>query len=456
MALRLVSAGRGEVRDLVVVYYLGAYSDRKLRDACPPNTVIVNDTRKPTARYTRMRPNEGIDPLVSVREWAIRQSGALGIDRTILLGFSAGCQALRTQLLAGEAPDAVVAVDGTHSGTQAAGWQIDPWRDYLDLALGDKAVFVASHTQIVPPGYASTRKTLERVTGWVLPGKFPGGLEWAEHQESSALVVSYPGANAAAHSNQATRYAPQLLSRAFQMLSELPEDTEPDMPHKPSTPPWRSPHLTIGERAVAFSLAEHEAGVQEVPPGSNAGPRIAEYFTPATRDGGPLGIRSGNWCVAAAMYAERASLLDGEEMTLPYTVSGVEVQRDAAQRGLWRPVDVVRTGGWTPKVGDLVVLDRGNGLPRTKWWRHVCRVMEAPDGGSVFRTIDGNSGVGWAERRRDLFAPKLLGFVELPSDVRKQEGQELDQSHLLQLSDDVTAGRVGMENAISSLYRGTG
>jgi hypothetical protein len=219
---RLVQAGRGSSRALVIVYHYTAELDRAVRDACGASPCVVNVTEQPgKSRYARVGPG-GLAPLDEVRAWAEKTAGAVLDGRLVLVGFSEGCQALRAHLRAGAFPAAVVAVDGTHANLPPdEATQIVPWRAYFEAARAvtgaDGPHFVASHTDIrtdlIGAGaYMPTRKVLERVTGWLLPVPTTLRLE-RPTRENNAVVYSFGGRDAAAHVHQAREVLPALLAR---------------------------------------------------------------------------------------------------------------------------------------------------------------------------------------------------------------------------------------------------
>jgi hypothetical protein len=129
---------------------------------------------------------------------------------------------------------------------------------------------------------------------------------------------------------------------------------------------------TTGQRIA--EIATRELGVSEQPPGSNDGPRIAEYRT-ATRGSGV-----GPWCAYFTSWvAQQAGAPVGP------TGGGIgwvpTMKAWAEQTGRWVP-----SGSGAPQVGDLVVFERnGDGVPD-----HIGVVTAVrPDGGIT--TVEGNS-----------------------------------------------------------------
>ena len=166
---------------------------------------------------------------------------------------------------------------------------------------------------------------------------------------------------------------------------------------------------TLGSAVLAATLAE-----LEVTGCRPSAARIAAYFAPAERGGKPLGLTAGNWCAAGACFvaAQVVGSSDLEARGLPhrYRAAGLELQQDAERHpGAWRPIALVRSGGYQLEPGDLLILSRGS----ESWQRHVARV-ERTEGTRVL-TIDANGpGGGWARVTRELSAPSLLGAIAYP------------------------------------------
>lgn len=156
---------------------------------------------------------------------------------------------------------------------------------------------------------------------------------------------------------------------------------------------------TLGQRLVAWCRAEMANGVCEVPPGSNGGPRIAEYHGCTIRDGRPVGIKRGPWCASAISYGLTQCAIAGKHI-VP-RCSGYELEQDAKASGTWAE---------EPRcVGDLCILARGSA-----WERHVCAVLSMPDEHGDFVTIGGNEGDHWRITDRNIYDAAVRGFVILP------------------------------------------
>jgi len=372
-----------------------------------------------------------------------------------LISFSAGYGLARELFKVKadlEALDAYIALDSIHAslhGNVVPASSVQAFVNYAQRAKEEKCRFAISHTDVPTRGFASTTQTASRILQLV--GGEGGGFtveafnrfdRYHPKSEHGAALVGW-GADFVADT-----LVPFLLR------SDGPATWDPD------TVPTSLAEGTIGDRAVAFSLRELEQGVQEVPLGSNAGPRIAQYMAGGMRTMKgkemKLGLRSGNWCAAACCFAERQVLKDDEKPVLPWRVSGIEMQNDAKARDLWRPVQLARTMQWIPRRGDVVVLHRGR---RGSWTRHIARVLDGPGGGGRFRTIGANEGTSWRITERSLHDDRLLGFIEYPRDDRIPEISRESYEEACRLSDDLMAGRVGLEYALKRLaedYGGTG
>ena len=410
MTLRLVHTGRGPLRDVVLVHYLGTYADPAVV-AAAPDACIVNDTQTPTVRYTHL----GAGGILSLRDavaWAVSKAGPFTPSRLIVCGFSAGGQAVRTLLMdaahGGAAPDAVVVADGTHASRPPQEWQLSAWRGYIEGAKAGAKVAILSHTQILPPTYLGTRDTLRLLTGWPLEVAGPVDAP-AVRRDGGLVVESYAGARAHDHELQAQVVFPRLLGRAMKMLSDTasPEAPVPSEPTHPTGAPE-----PLGVRALRLSVAELDAGVVEEPLGSNTGPRIREYLAGCMRDGKRVGLTAGEWCAAGCSWAAfTAANGDGQKPPHGWRIAVRELWSDAHDAGAARDASAVRSGAYRPRVGDLAILTRG-GPASGKG--HVGRLESEPDRDGAYRTIDANHGVSWGRVARNLGDGDLVGFIEYP------------------------------------------
>jgi hypothetical protein len=392
--MRLVQKGVGEERDLVVVYFLARALDHKLCTAAP-DAIILNDTRTPAKsnEYRYVGPG-GLMSLEETEVWALEQSGALAVRRVIVVSYSAGYKAIRALLQHSERqrPDVVVTCDGTHASDPPGPGQIEVWRDLANEAKDGERVWIASHTQIVPPTYMGTRAVLEAATGWELASeearRFEGGLQ----------VWSYPGAKAEHHRDQAQRILPLMLAEALAMGQEEPVPDTAPAPH--SGPP--SPRRTLAAAVFARAQEDLRLGVRE-DLGRNDGRRIREYCQ-------PFGVRPPcNWCAVGTS----TWILEGSaELGISSPVAGspgaqaLGAQFRAARR--WVGRHAIRDEHLLP--GNVIVWRRG---PPGDWRGHVGVIAGKSEDGQSVPTIEPNSGPRSdcvAEMKRSLDDPQLLGI----------------------------------------------
>ena len=373
-----------------------------------------------------------------------------------LISYSAG-YGLAREIFRSEddrnALDAYVALDSVHSSIVAGRVpprSFSPFTEYARLSKDGGPLFALSHTDVPTHGYASTSQVAAALVNELqgVGGNF--SVRFVNKQPPSKPKAEHGGALVDWGPDYvAELLVPYLLSKP---KPEFPPVADPVVP-------WQDPCLTLGERCVEFSLQEHQDGVTEVPPGSNGGPRIREYFAPATRAirgvETTLGMGSGNWCVVGACFAAVNSTLPGDA-PIPhlYRVSGIEAWDDAVRLGLSRPRALVKKKLWRPARGDCVVLYRGK---RKTWERHFCRVIEPPNGNDQYKTIDANSGNVWRIRERSLADPKLIGFIEYPRP--ESATPDVDAARLLRrLSLDLEQGNQGIDKYIqwaSELKKGS-
>jgi hypothetical protein len=177
------------------------------------------------------------------------------------------------------------------------------------------------------------------------------------------------------------------------------------------SPPDVTQAPSRGPRALVLARAALTAGVREKPPGSNTGPDVRRYLAPCVRHGKRLGLTAGAWCAAFASWcvweaaherlredlrdlAVLAEAWDAHEYIesmsdapIGYRASVAELYRDAVATGAWRDVQA----GEAPQVGDLLVMRRGIGDPRTGGEGHVA-IVDEESGLGGWWAIGGNEG----------------------------------------------------------------
>ena len=325
MPLNLMSSGRGAARDLVVVYHCDQSAKSIQSDIANASgdAIVVNDTGPAFASYyaTPMK-------LEQVKAWACREAGALAIRRVLIAGFSEGCQAPRAHLRAGARPDAVVACDGTHASNPPAAEHIEPWKAMAARARAGEAVFLASHTQIKPPTYLSTRETLELITGWHLTEKE------ASHKEGNLRVYSWPGADAAAHIEQCRLALPTMIAEAIDMMDAGPLTDRSPIVSSPHPPPLLSTAdaSDYGVQVLQVALEDLNRAPRE-DDGRNRSDFIWEMYQK------PLGLRRDDpYCAAAVTsWMRRASERSGLQSPISGSAGAQTLMAQLKAAGRWVP-----------------------------------------------------------------------------------------------------------------------
>lgn len=439
MTMRLVQQGQGDGRDFVVIYHLTSQLDQVIKDAFGPAPCIVNVTEEAgKSKYSAV----GVGKLRTVDQLMLDAHVTRG-GRVVLIGFSEGCAGVRAQLKAGVYPDAVVAIDGTHSTLPVNPVDVSVWARPFEGARLGTGVFVGTHSGLtyvetlkaphVP--YACTHHVLELVTGWTLP--LPRGEDVVRSEGNAHIISNGDGwdIDPKAHIRQATEVLPRVIRDfiAPWLASNRVDPIPPTEPH---------PSTTLGSRCVEWALAQ--VGKHGLPPGSHESPDIKEWRSRCLRgDGGSavkLNLPPTNWCAIFACAAVYAVIDDGVPWPHGYRAGVVELVADtstskAGYTGTWVPVAVVRQGEYIPQTGDLAVYDRSQpGKPETAWWRHVNRVVKYDKSSESYKTVGGNEvGDAVCLGIHKVSDSSLLGFISYPgvgvsSDLSDEDRERIDQN----------------------------
>jgi CHAP domain len=146
---------------------------------------------------------------------------------------------------------------------------------------------------------------------------------------------------------------------------------------------------TAGQRALA--AAQAEVGVAEQPPGSNDGPRIAEYRTATAGSG------VGPWCAYFTSWAAAQAGAPLGEVGQGF--GAVEAVYAWAQRtGRAMPAGP----GVVPSPGDLIV-----------WGGRHIGIVESVDADGSIHTIEGNSSNAVSRRTYGADGGGATGYVRL-------------------------------------------
>jgi len=199
MALRMVQVGRGRSRPLVVGFLVFPSVDARLRSAFGPDPCIIMDD-------TDTGP-----PLWEAFDMAFSKAGIEIISKLGLIGFSAGCQRIRSLYRdEGVRAHAYLLVDGTHASLPPQPSETTWLQQAAAEARAGQTLLIASHTlqtyvEELPPNerFASTLRVLRLATGFPLTQAGP--LEAPRITQSGNLwVYSYASAkiDAKAHVDQ--------------------------------------------------------------------------------------------------------------------------------------------------------------------------------------------------------------------------------------------------------------
>lgn len=224
--MRLVQAGRGPTRNVVLIYHLNESADADVRAAVGPDACILNET-VPQADIGLYGSLGSLPTIAASLGWAQVQTGSFLPQKLLLAGFSAGYIAVRTQLQAGADPDAVVIADGIQSPRPGSAADVAVWTSYAALAKKSERIFLASHSTQGETSLLSTTETLRLITGFPLDDTGPANAPVVT-EAGKLIVLSFSGND---HHAQGYVVLPKMLGIATGMLSKA--STAP--PPKPET-----------------------------------------------------------------------------------------------------------------------------------------------------------------------------------------------------------------------------
>lgn len=224
MTIRVVQ--RGQSAHAVYLFLVGSHMDVELCSSLGPAPTIVADDEA--------HGLETMDQLLSI---AGTGRGGDPITGYSLIGYSMGCQRVRTLEKAGAHPEAVIAIDGTHANLPPLPWQIEIWRDLANDARRGRLLFVATHTfqtyvehlKIDP--YTATVSVLRMATGLPLAGGGPIDAP-GESQDGDLFVYSYSSASIDKHAHelQQQKALPWVLRRHLAPMIDGARVTIPPPP----------------------------------------------------------------------------------------------------------------------------------------------------------------------------------------------------------------------------------
>jgi hypothetical protein len=185
MAWRIVQMGQGKSRPLVVGYMVFPSIDARLRSAFGPEPCIIMD-------------DSDAAPLWEAFEIAFSQAGIEVISKLALIGFSGGCQRIRSLVRDdGVRAHAYLLIDGTHASLPVQPNEIAWLQQLAAEARSGQTQLVVSHSwqtyvEELPPEkrFSSTIRVLRMATGYPLTEAGP--LESPRITQSGELwIYSY-------------------------------------------------------------------------------------------------------------------------------------------------------------------------------------------------------------------------------------------------------------------------
>ena len=382
---------------LVVAYFIA--DTAALLRALPPDAAVLVDNHNPGGRFARTPGAGGVDPLSVARSLASLPTPSA----TILIGWSAGCQAVREQLRAGARPDVVLALDGTSGNVLPTVAQLAPWVAAAERAQRGQCLTIITATQQVytrelpaAQRFESTLHVASEVWHSRRPSTPADLLAPGEYRAGDLVVAVHPSGriDGDAHRREQHDHMPDLIGRVV----------VPWLASRAAAPARVEGVATLGQRALALSLAELAADVREDPSTPNDSPRIAVYRSGAMRGSKPLRAGPGPWCAYGACWAAAQA---GAGAPHGWRASVAELIADARDAGAWHPAE----SGYEPQPGDLACFGRAGGDPRRGGTGHVGRVERVE--ASQVTTIDANVGDRWARVTRARGA--VLGWIAYPT-----------------------------------------
>jgi hypothetical protein len=196
-------------------------------------------------------------------------------------------------------------------------------------------------------------------------------------------------------------------------------------PQKSNIPALLPAGLTpMRAKVLKIAAAEHQAGVHEIPDGSNWGDGVIKYLEKGGSPANPWCCFFWSWCV----YRALGEYAFGEPMGHVLTT-----WRRAKTKGF-----AMDKAGYAPVPGDAFVMlfkDDSGKLKGTGHIGFVLRVDKARNA-TAFNTVEGNCGNRVKVGRRQMDQSTLVGFINQYSLEKQPSGWKTGL---------VTAGDVGAE-----------
>jgi len=237
--LNIIQKGHGDRRLLVVAWFIA--NNAALLRNLPDSACVITDNDDHGGRFARPVGRGGVDSLETILARARAAAGPFEVEATILIGWSAGAQALREQLRSGARPEVVIELDGASGSVPPTHDQLDPWQQAAARARRGEMLFAMTCTQLtytraLPPAErfeATVYVATEVATGsrplspseLLTPGEYPDG--------SFLVAVHASGSmDGEAHKREQNVHLPDLLVRVVRpwLLGRAPTVAPPADP----------------------------------------------------------------------------------------------------------------------------------------------------------------------------------------------------------------------------------
>ena len=213
MARTLVQPGSGSTRDIALCYLSGG---KQAAPALGPDVCVVQETAD---AYDRVGDG-GVADWQDTVSWASEQAGGFQVGKVWLIGFSAGCQGVRTQIIQGCQAAYVFALDGIHlplSGTPQE-YKTAPWLATKRRAEAGECVFFCSYSNTAAYNNKTVRASLQQLFG-IDPDCFGSTTEPCVQGSGNFLIFgatqSGSGTPATEHTSQVNDLLPAIIPVAL-------------------------------------------------------------------------------------------------------------------------------------------------------------------------------------------------------------------------------------------------
>ena len=453
MTISLIQAGHGDHRVLVVCYFV---ADHDALAAFGPEACVLVDNDNAHGRFAGAPGGSGVASWADTLRTAQTLAGPFTPSAIVLVGWSAGVQALRETLRAGTLPDVVIALDGTSGNVPPAWAQLAPWHSYAERARRGEALFVLTATQQVYtrdlPAHERYEATAYVVTelythsrpmtsAELLPPVEPGD----EYRDGDFVVAIHRSAriDGEAHKREQNVHLPDLVRRVVNpwlLARRAAAPTDPPDTLPTGTPPdhgaralqaalnraGASPALKVDGIIGPLTRAALRAfqGAHGLPVTGEADPATWAALAPAAapqplsvglaaleRLRAEVGVHETPGPGTTPRVAEYLAgcVRDGHPVGLvgdepPWCCAA----QGWAERGLpgalpwraavwerWRDAEargLTRPKTYRARPGDEAIFARGGGDPRYGGPGHDARVERDVDDAGNYATIGGNEG----------------------------------------------------------------